>query len=137
MTSCWREANRLAASTDVTAPDMESDPDHPILPQAWKWQITDFHWRSSENGASRTLDITFWRDGATRRLRFLSPHDLKIEAGIYHTHGLAILDISSRGLEDKVKVINFEGHDGSPEFLAKDVFDLDDPANEVRRIETD
>lgn len=64
-----------------------------------------------------------------RRLRFLSPQNLKIEPGFPEpTHGLCVLDIENSGLEGLgVEVCDFENSGGAISFFARRVVDLDRP----------
>jgi hypothetical protein len=105
----------------------DRDPDHPILPQAWEWEIIGLDLqRAPEDDSEPHLDLTLLRGEERRRLRFWSPRDLSIEAGGPRmTHGLEILDTSQRGMEGcGVQVDDFEGDFGAVRFWARAVEQL-------------
>ena len=89
----------------------DRDPDHPILPDAWKWEIVGMRVELDPlDEAEPYLDLTVRRGGGRQVLRFWSPRDLRIaEGGPRMTHGMAILDVRARGLEGiGVRVDDFE-----------------------------
>lgn len=64
----------------------EEDPDHPILPRAFEWEIIGLNvQRAPEDGTEPYLDLTPARNSERRRFRFWSPRDLSIEKGGPHT----------------------------------------------------
>jgi len=103
-----------------------TDPDHPILPRSWEWEIIGLNLQlePGERGEA-FLDLMLKRGEERRLFRFWSPQDLEIErGGPRKTAGFKILDISSRGLERLgVKVTDFEGSWGQVHFLARTVED--------------
>ena len=104
------------------------DPDHPILPAAWKYEIIGFHFvRSIDECAEAFIDLTLRREADVKRLRFLAPQDVEIEKGFpRHTHGLVIRDVSARQLEGiNVLVDNAENSPGGVRFWARAVIDLE------------
>lgn len=109
--------------------ELDLDPDHPILPEAWRHEVVGFRLdRIPEDGTEAYLDLTLMREGRRRRLRFWSPRDIQIErGGPCITFGLVISDLQSRGLEDVgVRVDDFEASQGAVRFVARAVEDLDE-----------
>jgi hypothetical protein len=107
--------------------ELGEDERHPILRCAWAYDIVHMDWHLLGDAPGKShLDLTFVNGGEIRRLRFLSPRDLKIDEGFCGVcSGLEILDISRRQWDNtKVEVINFEQHPGIT-FIAADVVDLD------------
>ena len=104
----------------------ETDPRHPILPDAWRYEITGLHLElAAEDGTEPFLDLTLRRGDDIRRLRFYSPQDLEIERGGPISGGLTILDVRSRELDRLgVRVDDFEASPGSLRFWARDVEDV-------------
>ncbi len=102
-------------------------PHHPILARPWEFVITEMHYRTGMDGSASYLDLTFVRGEDTRRLRFIEPRDVRIEAGFPNpTHGLCILDVRDRQLERlRVEVSDFETSHGSIRFFAYDVVERD------------
>jgi hypothetical protein len=76
--------------------------------------------------AKTFVDLTFRKGDEVRRLRFLSPSNVQVDAGFCgQCSGLAIHDIRSRGWDRiTVEVRNFEQDPGIT-FLAASVVDLD------------
>jgi hypothetical protein len=102
----------------------EQDPDHPILPRAWEFEIVGLRLeRSPIDETEPFLDLTVIRGTERRTLRFWSPADLEIErGGPAMTGGLVILDIRGRGLDRLgVRVDDFEASRGSVRFVARSV----------------
>ncbi len=98
--------------------------DHSILERAWEYEIVGFNFQKSINGKFESfIDVTLQKDKEIRRLRFLSPIQLKIESGFSMTHGFCITDVSDKFLESKIEVEDFEN--GSIYFRARKVIDLD------------
>lgn len=101
---------------------------HPLLPDAHTYRITALNYDcSSKNFLQHTLDLSLEKDGMTRRLRFLAPQNLVIEQGFpLPTHGMQILDIRSRHLEQiKIEVRDMESNHGAVTFQALELVDLD------------
>ena len=97
---------------------------HPIIEKPWEYRVIFFQYNcSSENFLEHSLDLWLQKEGTVKKLRFGAPVDLKIEAGFPNpTHGMQILDISERGLENKnIWVHDFEATPGSITFYALDV----------------
>ena len=102
------------------------DPEHPILPEAWKHEVIEFHWNRSEDEPYVDLVLRHAESGLVRRLRFLWPEEVRfVNAGM--GWGLFIQDIRSRQLQGlNVKVGNFENCDATVELMARDVMDITD-----------
>lgn len=108
----------------------DNDPDHPILDRPHLWELNEFTYRNDRQDRERShIDLTFERDGAVRRLRFLAPQRLEISPEMPpNALGMCILDVSGRQLEGiGVRVCCFEHNYGCPCFWAATVVDLDDP----------
>lgn len=106
------------------------DPEHPILPQAWTYEIVGLRLeREPADGAEPHLDLTLRRGGDRRVLRFWSPQDLFIDrGGPGRTHGLVILDLRARQLDGLgVQVADFEPSPGTTTFSARAVEELVPP----------
>ena len=104
-----------------------TDPEHPILPGAWQYQVTGLNFDlDPDDGGESRLDLKLRRQTTTRVFRFWSPSDLEIErGGPQMTSGLVILDLSGRGLEDiNVQVADFEASEGAVSFVARAVEEL-------------
>jgi hypothetical protein len=105
----------------------EHDSDHPILPDAWTWEIVGLNiQRAPKEGTEAYLDMTLRRGSEERCLRFWSPQQLIVEeGGPAHTHGLTIQDVTHRGLERLgVRVDDLEGSRGAVRFWARAVEQL-------------
>ena len=105
------------------------EPLHPILDQPWSWEITGLQWcASGQLAPSSFLDVTFLRDGTTRRLRFVDPQDLVLElSSPYPAHcgDMVILDIRGRQLDGLGVQATDAGADGTPlRLYARDVTDV-------------
>ncbi len=110
---------------------MEPDPAHPIIESPWLYSIAEFRYYVGRDGTEPFIDLVLERESVSRRLRFWSPQDLRIEEGCFPTPtgGMAILDVSKRRLNGlRVLVTDFEGTRGSILFWARDVVDLDSVA---------
>jgi len=101
------------------------DPDHPILPDAWKHEIVSFH--SAGDGDERYVDVAL-RHRETKVvtcLRFLGVRDVSFSDAPM-SHGLEILDVRGRQLEGvAVQVSNFENAPDQVRLLARDVLKID------------
>lgn len=100
------------------------DPEHPILPRAWEYEIIGIRLeREPYDGSEPFLDLRLRKGTERRLLRFWSPCELEIErGGPCMTSGLVIRDIRARGLDGLgVMVSDFEASPGSVEFLARTV----------------
>jgi hypothetical protein len=106
---------------------MERDPNHPIVDRPWDYAINAVHYHVGLDGTEPYLDLILQRNHVTRRLRFWSPRQLKIEEGFPNpTHGMEILDVRHRGLHGLgIRVGDFEAGRGSITFWARAVVDLD------------
>lgn len=98
------------------------------MARPFEYSIVSFHFeRDLEDWRDSYFDLTLRKGNVTRRLRFLAPSNIRIR-DIGNNGGMFILDISSRGWEDKnVEVVNLEMGEGSIELYARDVTDLDAP----------
>lgn len=103
------------------------DKDHPIILNPWEYKIKSLYYDcSSDDYLEHYIDIRFEKDNRYKNLRFMAPQQLKIEEGFPQpTHGLEILDISDRGLENiNIWVSDFEASSGAISFYAKDVIEI-------------
>jgi hypothetical protein len=105
---------------------MDVDPQHPIISKPWTYELERIDWRPSPAVAESYIDLTFRQGDERRRLRFLSPTEVKIDQGFCgQCSGLAIHDIRRRGWDRvRIEVVNFEQDPGIT-FFAADVVDLD------------
>ena len=104
--------------------EIDQDPDHPILPEAWRYEIVGLRLeRAPVDNGEPYLDLTLQHSGLRRTFRFWSPSDIEIErGGPCMTSGLAIKDLRGRGLYDTgVKVDDFEASVGAVRFVARTV----------------
>jgi len=99
------------------------DPDHPVLPDAWRYEIVGLRLElRPEDNAEPFLDLTVELDGQRRTLRFFSPQSFEIEKGGPVSGGLKILDVGHRQLDGlRVRVDDYEASSGSLRFWARDV----------------
>ncbi len=110
-------------------------PIHPIIDSPHEYEIVRFDLHNDPlDSRNSYLDLVLQRQHTIRRLRFLRPQRIMIEEGFpAATHGMIILDIRDRQLDDlRVEVADFEASRGSIQFVAADVTDLDVPS--VERI---
>jgi hypothetical protein len=100
-----------------------SDKDHPILRDAWRYEIVGVNLELAPLDESEPfLDLTVRRGQDRRTLRFFSPRSIEIEEGGPVSGGLKIVDVSGRGLDGVgVRVDDFEATPGSLRFWARDV----------------
>lgn len=60
----------------------DGDPCHPLLPYPYTSALVEFTIRSHPTNLLETnIDLLFAREGAERRLRFLSPREVKVPVG--------------------------------------------------------
>ena len=99
------------------------DRDHPVLPEAWQYDIVGVRIElAPTDGSEPFLDLTVRRGNDRRSLRFFSPQEIEIERGGPVNGGLQILDVSARQLDGlTVQVTDFEAGSGSLGFWARDV----------------
>jgi hypothetical protein len=104
----------------------DDEPLHPILPAPWTYHLGRIDWWPSPLLAETYIDLTFRKGDEVRRLRFLSPINVRVDEGFCgQCCGLAIHDVRSRGWDGiTVEVLNFEQEPGIT-FLAASVVDLD------------
>jgi hypothetical protein len=121
-----RQVGGLLTGKDVGPADGNAEPQHPILVEPWTYELERIDWRPSPAIAESFLDLTFRRGSERRRLRFLSPTQVKVDQGFCgQSYGLAIHDIRRRGWDGvRIEVVNFESAPGIT-FYAADVVDLD------------
>ena len=103
------------------------DPYHPILEQAWGYEIfTLSFWQWQHGEAEPFIDLTLKSGAVFRHFRFYSPQGLEIEKGFpSNTGGFCILDVSKRGLEGLgVRVDDFEASWGAVRFWAREVIEI-------------
>ena len=106
---------------------MIEEPLHPLIADPWTYDLIALDWRlDPRDDRNDTLDLTLRRDGAQRRLRFIRPHNIKIDRRFHGSlSGFTIVDIRSRQWDDmKVEVKNNEQDPGIT-FVAADLIDLD------------
>ncbi len=119
---------RLAARASTSMyPVVTMDPDHPILPDARRYEVIALHWDRSVEEPYLELTLRHTDALSVRRLRFLSPRDLHVDPGIAaYQYGFAIANVRARQMEGLgVEVYNFEGF-GGVRFFARDVIDVTD-----------
>ena len=104
----------------------DGDPDHPIFPDLFRWELTEFAYhRDPVDRRESYIDMVFERDAQRRRLRFYAPQDLEMSPGLPNSFGMCILDVSGRQLEGLgVRVGNFEQSYGAPSFWAARVVEV-------------
>lgn len=112
--------------------NFDGDPDHPILPDPYTWDLVEFTYRlDPDDGRESYIDLVFARNGVVRRLRFFNPRDLEMSRGLPNSFGLCILDVNGRQLEGVgVRVANFEQSYGAPSFWAARVVEVAEPGND-------
>jgi hypothetical protein len=106
----------------------EGDPTHPIVDRPWEYDVVGFNYQLSPPDCDEPyIDLTLRKGTLVRRLRFLSPRNLKIDEGFpFFSHGMVILDVSARQLDElNVWVHDFEASPGGVTFWARTVVDLD------------
>jgi hypothetical protein len=104
--------------------DSTKDFEHPILGNAWEYEIVGLRLEKEPTGEPESfLDLTLRRGPERRTLRFWSPSELEVErGGPSMTGGLTIFDIQHRGMEDiGVWVTDLEASLGSVRFFARAV----------------
>jgi hypothetical protein len=106
--------------------NFDGDPDHPILPEPWRWELLEFTYRCNPTDWRESyVDMVFARDGKERRLRFLAPQEVEVSRGLPHSSGLCILDVSGRQLDGlRVRVASLEQSYGTPSFWAAQVVEV-------------
>ena len=102
------------------------DPDHPILSDAWKYEIVRPDWHKDPDQVPEPyVDLVLRKDNEKRHLRFWRPTDLVIDNGPRMTGGLYILDVRARMMEGiGVYVGDFENSEGGVTFWAHRVEEL-------------
>ena len=107
-------------------PGFDGDPDHPILPAPYSWELIEFVYRRDPHDWRESyIDMVFARNGEERRLRFFAPQDLEMSRGLPNSFGMCILDVRGRQLEGlRVRVANFEQSYGAPSFWAARVVEV-------------
>jgi hypothetical protein len=94
-----------------------TDPDHPILEKPWTCEIAQFEWSAGSDDVPSVLDVTFVRDGSSRRLRFIDPQDVTLEfSGRFPIQcgEMAILDVRDRQLDGLGVQVAEYGASGTP-----------------------
>jgi hypothetical protein len=90
---------------------------HPILDRPWSWEISRVEWLAEDEDASSYLDVTFTRDGHSRKLRFIEPQNVTLEFDGQHSiqcGEMVILDIRDRQLDGLTVQVTEGGASGSP-----------------------
>jgi hypothetical protein len=121
----------------VAGPD--GDPDHPILPNPFQWELVEFTFHRDPADVRRSfIDLVLARDGVNRRLRFFGPRDVELTRGLPSSSGLYIQDVSSRQMEGvEVRVGSFEPVPCVPSFWAASVEEAGDGAVGRARIDAE
>jgi hypothetical protein len=104
-----------------------SDRDHPIIQNPWEYKVILFQYDcSSDDYLEHFIDLWLKKEHVIKKLRFIGPRQLIIEDGFpCPTHGMQILDVSDRGLENvNVWVSDFEASNGSITFYAKEFIEI-------------
>jgi len=111
----------------VAGPD--GDPDHPILPARYSWELVEFAYRRDPTDwRASYIDLVLARDGVERRLRFFAPREVELTRGEPNSFGLYIQDVSRRQMEGVgVRVGTFEGGWCVPSFWAASVVEVTEP----------
>ncbi len=101
-------------------------PDHPILKDAWRHEVVGVHYDGLADEPYLDLVLRHADSKMLRRLRFFSPQQVRISGFPNMTWGLAISDVSSRGMEGiGVEVYDFESSGPSAaELYARDVVEV-------------
>ncbi len=104
----------------------DGDPDHPILPDPFRWVLVEFTYRHDPADWQRSyIDLVLERDGVQRRLRFFAPRDVELTRGVLNSSGLYIQDVSGRQMEGvTVRVGSFEPDWCVPSFWAASVAEV-------------
>ncbi|MEX0867862.1 MAG: hypothetical protein WD030_10925 [Pirellulales bacterium] len=104
----------------------DGDPDHPILPTPFRWELIEFTYRRDPaDWRESYIDLVLARGGVERRLRFFAPRDVELTRGVPNSSGLYIRDVSGRQLEDVgVRVGSFEPDWCVPSFWAARVVEI-------------
>lgn len=107
----------------------DGDPDHPILPDPFRWELVEFTYRRDPVDWRKSyIDLVLARDGIERRLRFFAPRDVELTRGLPNSSGLYIQDVSGRQMEDVgVRVDSFESSWCVPSFWAASVVEVGKP----------
>lgn len=106
---------------------LDQEMQHAIIEKPWEYRIVFFQYDcSSENFLEHSIELWLKKENTIKKLRFIAPSDLKIEAGFPNpTHGMEIMDIKKKGLENKnIWVRDFEASSGSITFYAQDVLEI-------------
>ena len=104
---------------------IDCDPDHPILPDPFRWELREFTFRQEADWRKSYIDLVLAQDGVLRRLRFFSPREVELTRGVPNSSGLYILDVSGRQMEGVgVRVGTFESDSCVPSFWASHVVEV-------------
>jgi hypothetical protein len=116
----------LKPSEFFAVADFDGDPDHPILHEPFLWELVEFTYRRDRSDWRRSyIDMVFAQGEVKRRLRFFAPQGLEVRRGLPSSSGMCILDVSGRQMEGlRVRVANFEGFCGVPQFWAAEVIEV-------------
>ena len=108
----------------MSGPD--TDPDHPILPEPFRWRLVEFTYRRDPDDWQQScIDLVLTRDRVERRLRFIAPRDVELTRGALNSSGLYIQDVSRRQMEGVgVRVGSFENTWCVPSFWAARVVEV-------------
>lgn len=107
----------------------DGDPDHPILPAPYTWELVEFSYRLDPTDRRASyIDLVLAREGVERRLRFIEPQEIELTRGLPNSSGLFIQDVSRRQMEGiGVRVGTFEGDWCVPSFWAASVVEVSEP----------
>ncbi len=100
-------------------------PDHPILPQPFRWELREFCYRRDHAAAASYIDLVLARDGVERRLQFFGLREVELSRGWLNSSRLYIADVSGHGMEGVgVRVGSFEPDWCIPSFWAASVVEV-------------
>jgi hypothetical protein len=106
---------------------VREEADNTIIKHPWEYELVEFCYRRPDDDREPYVDLVLQKGKEKRRLRFFSPRDIQISgSSLPSPSGLSILEIRNRQLEGLgIRVESFEGSNGSPEFWARAVEEID------------
>ena len=107
---------------------LDGDRNHPLFPNAFRWELVEFTYRKHPTDWQETyIDLVFATTEGERRFRFFAPRNLEIRSGPSNVWGMRVLDVTGRQMEGiRVRVDNYEEYSGAPRFWAADVVEVTD-----------
>src|SRR5262249_45212977 len=102
---------------------------HSILDRPWDWEIARLEWSAADETNASYLDVTFRRDGESRKLRFTEPQNVSLTFddghNSIHCGEMVVLDIRDRQLDGLNVQVTEGGASGSPlRLYAKSVTEI-------------